>query len=219
MMKQFLAALLLLSSASVSANAAEPASNRAGIDWSGLFIGLQAGHLDGTSHQQRGAPGTVNRYIDFDGGFAGASIEYLWQEGDFVFGPQAEIAWASTDQDFPAGNNRFLSGVEWFGSAGGKAGMAFDNVLLFGTAGFAFAGITGGQWNTFLARHWSDVELNTGYSVGGGVDLMLQDDWVIGAEYRHYNFGETNYGPAPSFQARTQETDFNAVSFRLRKKY
>ena len=218
-MKQFLAALLLLSSASVSANAAEPASNRAGIDWSGLFIGLQAGHLDGTSHQQRGAPGPVNRYIDFDGGFAGASIEYLWQEGDFVFGPQAEIAWSNADGVFSTGANQFISGVEWFGSAGGKAGMAFDNVLLFGTAGFAFAGITGGQANTFLARHWTDVELNTGYSVGGGVDLMLPDDWVIGAEYRHYNFGETNYGPSLTFQARTQETDFNAVSFRLRKKY
>lgn len=221
MLKRLLTTLLLVSSAGVPALAQEPMGEIAGMQWSGLFIGLQAGGLQGEAHQFRApvAGPAINQTIDVDGGFIGGSIEYLWQSGNFIFGPQAELAGSDADGTTALGaSNFFTSEIEWFGSAGVKAGLALDNLLLFGTAGFAFAGISSGQFNTFLARTWSDVEVNTGYSVGGGLDLMLQDGWVLGAEYRYYDFDGTDYGPANGFQLRTQGTDFHAISFRLRKK-
>ena len=220
MLRMFLAILLTGSTTSTALAGDDDMMSNA-PQWSGLFLGVQAGRGVGSSYQDLVSPKSNDILIDVDGAFVGGSAEYLWQNGDFVFGPQAEIAWSSIDGNFSLSvSNHFSSDVDWFGSVGGKTGWAFDNVLVFGTAGFAFADISAGQSNSILSKSYAESQLNTGYSLGAGLDVMLQDGWVLGAEYRYYDYAPAEYftGSSNGFQHRVQDTEFQTISIRLRKK-
>jgi outer membrane immunogenic protein len=86
-----------------------------------------------------------------------------------------------------------IGGTHW--TVRGKLGYAFENLLLYATAGIArgsaAASITDPDAGpTILA---SSTVKHKGWVAGVGADFRLAGNWVLGAEYRYLSLGTENY--------------------------
>jgi outer membrane immunogenic protein len=211
----FLAALV------VPASAADPMGElpmtAPGFDWTGYYAGMQAGYGWGISDIE-GTSGTpFSASPDIDGGFIGAHVAGLWQFNQVVLGGVAELNYAPIAGAVEIGpGNSIGTGIQWFGSVSAKAGFAVDRVLVYGTGGVAFAGIETSQDSieTFARTH-----TNVGWTLGAGVDYALTDQFVVGAQYRYYDFGSEHYDGTDTFLDRKQDVKLNAVSLNLSYKF
>ena len=108
-------------------------------------------------------------------------------------------------------------------------GVAFDRVLIYATGGAAIADVS----NTYNANVIAPVSLfvsgkvshtRVGWTVGGGFDYAINDNWSVGAQYRYSDFGRfTDYpsavfSPAGRFAAQHHLTE-NQVQFELSYKF
>jgi outer membrane immunogenic protein len=78
------------------------------------------------------------------------------------------------------------------GSIRARAGIAFDRVLLYATGGAAFTGIQ----NTYSLAVSMPFFLNesisktrAGWTVGGGIEYAITNNWSVRAEYRYSDLG------------------------------
>ncbi|MGF9764024.1 outer membrane beta-barrel protein [Microvirga sp. 0TCS3.31] len=160
--------------------------------WSGFYAGVNAGwgwrSDDEESVLLAPGPGVVPGTLIFpdsgDGGFVGgAQIGYNFQTGSFVWGVEADIQWADTDQGeevrfVPAGAvGTFVPGEfendlsDWFGTVRLRAGVAFDRVLVYATGGVAY------------------TEDKAGWAVGGGAEWALPVGGLFGSIGSAATFG------------------------------
>jgi opacity protein-like surface antigen len=108
------------------------------------------------------------------------------------------------------------------GTVRGKVGVAFDRVLVYGTGGLAltsadntagFIGLGSGSAvatgaGTPFALAFSDVdgddddEIALGFSAGGGIDVAVTDNFIIGAQALYFNIeGDDDDGTLACNQA------------------
>ena len=86
-----------------------------------------------------------------------------------------------------------------------RAGLAWDNWLLYGTGGFAYGHVksslsytaTAGFGGLGLAVINSNSENLTGWVAGAGVNYGFAN-WVIGLEWLHYDIGHNRHRVHPS---------------------
>ncbi|HTO78193.1 MAG TPA: outer membrane beta-barrel protein, partial [Methylocystis sp.] len=65
-------------------------------------------------------------------------------------------------------------GINWFGTVRGRAGWLFTpSLLVYGTAGFAFGGVSA----------WGYNNTPTGWTAGGGLEWMFAPRWSAKIEY------------------------------------
>jgi outer membrane immunogenic protein len=107
----------------------------------------------------------------------GGQIGYNWQYDAFVFGVEADIQAAdiggstvTTVRPEVLGftPRRRSNDVDWFGTVRGRAGVAFDRILIYATGGFAYGGTDNGD--DFFDN---DDDVRTGWAAGGGVEWAL----------------------------------------------
>jgi outer membrane immunogenic protein len=91
-----------------------------------------------------------------------------------------------------------------------------DRVLVYGIGGIAFAGIETSQAS---GSAFSQTRTNVGWTVGAGVDYALTDKFVVGAQYRYYDFGSEHYDGSADFVGRDQDTKLNTVGINLSYKF
>ena len=91
-----------------------------------------------------------------------------------------------------------------------------DRVLVYGIGGVAFAGIDTSQ---AAGSAFSETRTNVGWTVGAGVDYALTDKFVVGAQYRYYDFGSEHYDGSNGFVDRDQDTKLNTVGINLSYKF
>src|SRR5690606_29602660 len=124
----------------------------------------------------------------------------------------------------------FLSGtsdLNWFGSTRLRVGYAFDRLLPYVTAGVAYAELDYERlwsWPTTY-RNFSDRLV--GWTVGGGVEYAVADNWAVRAEYRYSDYGDHHdtlppwppsgpglFGPSPhTIDLKTHDTRIG-ISYR-----
>jgi outer membrane immunogenic protein len=79
------------------------------------------------------------------------------------------------------------------GSIRGRLGFAVDRALFYATGGAAFAefkhSITNPGGFPFFGGTDSFSSTRVGYTVGGGVEYAVTDNWSLRAEYRYSDFG------------------------------
>ena len=84
---------------------------------------------------------------------------------------------------------------------GGRVGFAVNTWMPYFTGGYAS---TRASFTDFTAAGVNFENGSTGrtdgYYVGGGVDYAVTQNWILGAEYRHYEF---NSKLAPAFSSAT----------------
>lgn len=168
-------------------------------DWSGAYVGGSLGFGTGTVDWTGDFydAGTDAFLFGTDGSFdisgwtvgvqAGANV----QLDMFVLGVEGDISWANIageGAEIDPQNAPFASvpssQLDWLGTLRGRAGVAVDQVLLYGTAGFAFAG--GSMAITNLDGPGDDVSADitaTGWTAGVGAEVALDDNISVKAEY------------------------------------
>jgi outer membrane immunogenic protein len=104
--------------------------------WAGPYLGAQIGYEWGTVSNNPTRP---------DGFQGGAEAGYNWQFGQFVVGGETDLN-ISGAQDTSA---PFQFSNPWYGTLRGRAGVAFNNIVIYGTAGLGY-GALNGQSTGFL---------------------------------------------------------------------
>ena len=161
-----------------------PAAAIAINNWTGFYIGAMGGYAQENSSD-------LGR---LSGGFAGGTAGYNWQNGNLVFGLEADAAWADVGATVGIlpGLVSVNDTIRSMGTVRGRLGYAFDQVLLYGTGGYAWADnrITA----TALGASISDSQVHSGWTVGAGVEVMFAPKWSVKAEYLYRSFqGETYF--------------------------
>ena len=178
-------------------------------NWTGLYLGVHAGIATGDADST-----TLGGSADMDGWFAGGQIGFNWQAvgSPWVFGVEADIAWADIGDSVTAvvGPIGVIAATEldYFGTARLRAGYAWDRMLLYVTGGIAWAhndvSITaaGGGFAVGL----SSDNTHTGWTIGGGLEWALWQNWSFKAEYLFIDFDSETYfaGIGGGFDADAQ---------------
>jgi outer membrane immunogenic protein len=178
---------------------APPPAVAAVYDWSGFYIGGNAGY--GTTRNCwnfvsfAGAPFTADQGChDSDGIVAGGQVGYRWQSNAFVFGLEAQGNWADLDGSrvsspafvFAPGDLTINSRLRAFGLFTGQIGYAWNNVLLYVKGGAAV--VDNRYFHTFTANNFlinSTDDTRWGGTVGVGMEFGFAPNWSFGVEYNH----------------------------------
>jgi outer membrane immunogenic protein len=189
-MKKFLLAGVVIISASTMAMAADIAPEPMAYDWTGGYIGLNAGAAWNNSSIEINN-GTEFSLDDDEAVFTGGvEAGYNWQMDSLVVGVETDFNYLGFDQerDFPALAPVSLELKEnWFGTVRGRLGFAADNLLFYGTGGLAYGNAKAEACIGALCESESNV--NWGWTVGGGMQVAFDQNWILGAEYLYVDLG------------------------------
>lgn len=180
-------------------------------NWQGLYLGGNAGYGWGadSSATYTGVGGPGDGTLNTDGWFGGGQIGYNAQFGAFVLGVEADIQ-GSDLSDTTALSNAFTTAttdIDWFSTVRGRVGYAAGPTLVYFTGGWAFADVNYTVDSPALTMSSDDIQ--TGYTLGGGVEWAFAPNWSLKTEYLYVDLGEhTLSSPAGTY---TTETDFHTV--------
>ncbi|MGU3492905.1 outer membrane protein [Xanthobacteraceae bacterium A53D] len=171
----------------------------AATSWTGFYLGLHAGAGQTTNAWGIAtgdlAPSVPLAYpVDTisGSGLAGGQIGYNYQLGNIVLGVELD---ASAGQL----SSRARCGDGWtsvcnaetnaLGTLTARVGYAFDNMLVYGKAGGAFASSSFALPGTLYAGRYVGSDTATGWTLGGGVEVALTPQVSAKAEYAYMDFG------------------------------
>jgi outer membrane immunogenic protein len=223
-MKQLLLGTVALTVLATAASAADmapryakaPAVAEPIYNWTGFYVGLNAGALSAESDFNVIANGippfvTERRFIGErerkTGWLAGGQIGYNYQTGMSVFGIEADGQWTSNKftadtplfgDPFFAGKGRsaqFSSSLDWLVTVRGRAGVAATpSLLLYVTGGVAVASanIKYTSVSAFapfaVIATYSGNDVRAGWTAGFGAEYALGGGWSVKGEYLRVNF-------------------------------
>ena len=151
--------------------------------WAGPYAGVPLGY--GFSGSAETSVGGVTNDIGTSGWLGGAFGGFNAQNGQFVYGAEADVNYSGVD----GSNAGETARSRLDGSLRGRLGYAInDDVLVYGTAGVAAERLR--VTDGLGAR---DTNMMVGYTVGAGTDVKLTDDVFARAEYRYSDYGSENF--------------------------
>jgi outer membrane immunogenic protein len=177
-------------------------------DWSGAYLGGQAGYGWGSSNS-----GTSSFYL-YSGGSLGGSIPgfsfntngaiggveagYGWQTNGVYLGVEADASAAGIKGSYEDNVNKFSvdSTLQWLATARVRVGLPVDRVLLFATGGLAVGGVRGDLHDFYAGPgtiNSSSSSTNVGWTIGGGAAVALSPRWTVKAEYLYADLGSQKY--------------------------
>jgi outer membrane immunogenic protein len=118
-----------------------------------------------------------------------------------VFGLEADASWTNlrgrgSFNTIPGDVNwKIENRLDWFGTVRGRAGVAVNNFLLYGTAGVAFGQTSADQVVTninpccLVTAVSSANENHIGWTAGAGAEWMYSRNWSLKAEYLYVDLG------------------------------
>ncbi len=193
-------------------------------NWSGAYIGAQAGYAWGSSFGggffKTGEPDVVGS-VDPRGFLGGLHAGYNHQfTSNVVIGAEADINFASikgsvdpmhdaAGNPSPPGNSASAE-MTWNGSVRLRAGYAIDRFLPYLTGGVAF-----GQYK-YEPSYGATGPLpgsktQTGWDVGAGLEYAFTDHLTSRVEYRYTDFGRRDF----SFDDLSSSNRFRSNDIRL----
>jgi opacity protein-like surface antigen len=214
--------VVLASMAPAGAQAPPPPGT---VNWAGPYVGLNLGgdwgQLPGSvsvpatpAGAVPGSPAVAGRTAHLSGGTnaaitGGGQAGYNWQFNNFVLGVEGDFngGGLSTTTTAPAGAGNFLAGSnlqassDWNASIRGRIGYAWNQFLVYGTGGVAFADASlkanyppttaGGV--TVPGSSASNSTTLMGPTVGGGVEYAMTPNISVGGEYRYTDYGHDSF--------------------------
>jgi iron complex outermembrane receptor protein len=171
---------------------APPAGTAAPVDWTGVYLGVNAGYSFGGSDWSDSVTGTSSGDFGTHGFVFGGTLGANYQVGSLVFGVEGDGDWANasgfgTFTSTPTSSlcaGGCLTNNTWLATVRGRAGYAFDRFLVYGTAGAAF-----GDVRANFSDHPVSSTTNAGWTVGAGVEYALNPNWSAKAEYLFVDLG------------------------------
>jgi len=212
-MKKLLTAMALLAGSSSMALAADaiievpeaPVAIVETFTWTGFYVGLHAGYgfgeteVDGDPAPAFVVPGLEpDQDYDIDGFLGGVQVGYNHQINQLVLGVEADFSFSDiggeSDDIVPVpgqGGGFYTTDVDWFGTVRGRLGYAVDRTLFYGTGGFAYGRVENTvDLNDFGLGEFSEDEVSTGWTAGGGVEHAFTDNVTVKLEYLYVDLGD-----------------------------
>ena len=126
--------------------------------------------------------------IDTSGFVGGAHAGFNYQINQFVVGLEgdAEASTVKGTTSYVGGNVRIKDTFR--GSIRGRLGFAADRALIYATGGVAFQNF--GKLDYSAATSASYSSSRTGWTLGGGIEYAVTNQWSVRAEYRYSDFGK-----------------------------
>ena len=215
-------------------------------NWSGFYVGGNIGYgrmetdttiISGTTTFPTG---TVLTSARSKGVLGGGQIGYNWQWGNWVLGFEGEYDAANLNGTarsvgVGAGFSDATYQAKWIGLATGRLGYAWNNWLLYAKGGGAWVRNDAGS-NTFtaggtLTTVTSGRETRDGWTIGGGIEWGLGNNWSAKVEYNHIDLGSATVGrtvtlstnpvllPVGTVALRTGNVDIDMVKFGLNYRF
>jgi outer membrane immunogenic protein len=164
-------------------------------DWTGFYIGGNAGYGSSRDCWGNFAGLPTEGCSTQSGGLVGGQGGYRWQMGSVVFGVEAEGDWTNMRGSIasvlvPGGTDS--AKVTSVGLFTGQIGYAWNAALLYLKGGAALTN------NNFLVSNAGGVGLyylssdRWGASVGVGFEYGFAPNWSAGLEYDHLFMGNAN---------------------------
>jgi len=176
-----------------------PAALPAAIyNWTGVYVGVNGGWDDGISNWTNDCiqcqsptplPGGETGAFSVSGYLAGGTLGANYQIGSWVYGIEGDFDWTHLTGNSGSTCGGLSDAVppptgcetesEWLATLRGRVGYAFDNVLLYGTAGAAVSRIKTG----LIPPSTFDSSTEAGWTVGAGLEVGFAPNWTAKAEY------------------------------------
>lgn len=183
-------------------------------DWSGAYIGFNAGGVWNEINRSFKVGGAVDPNFgtnDSDGIF-GFHAGAQWQWGAWVLGVEAALSGCLSECRSTSGvvpppgipaNTFFEHKITNLFTVGPRLGYAWDRFMIFATGGYASADLktaacsqVTGLCNQGNLARFNGQSRNNGWYAGGGLDYMVHKgplvDVILGVEYQHYDVGSKN---------------------------
>jgi outer membrane immunogenic protein len=142
--------------------------------WSGWYAGLNLGYQWGDITNNPTSP---------SGLLGGAQVGFNWQNGGFVLGVETDLQLSGADDTFAP----WKFSNPWFGTLRGRLGYAMNNILIYGTGGFAYGDVTGNFGGL------DETHTLTGWTIGAGMEVGFTPRWSAKAEYLYMDLGDRGY--------------------------
>lgn len=205
---------------------APPKGAAAVYDWTGFYVGINGGWAGGDADWAFPNSGDgVHHRIDGGvlGGHVGAQVQF---NNTLVLGVEFNILGGSIDGSTLSQNGdfSFSSKVDRLWTVGPRAGFAVNNVLFYGTGGYASGRV---RTNTLdlvdgFPPQPTDAT-HRGWFVGGGIEYGLSPNFIAGLEFTHVDLGSRLHNPsvpdAPDVDRRNVSADFNTIRGRFSYKF
>jgi outer membrane immunogenic protein len=164
--------------------------------WTGVYAGLNLGggwNANGGNGPYWLANGYNNAISNrlVSGALGGLQFGYNYQLTPlFVVGLETDFQGTTMGSGSNTQSSAYMTNLwdysmgttlNWFGTVRGRAGVAVrPDVLLYGTAGFAYGDVSRNGWV-------QNGSLQGGWTAGGGVEWMFLQNWSAKAEYLYTN--------------------------------
>ena len=172
-------------------------------------------------------PGNSYGFED-DGFHAGVQAGYDRQWQQFVFGVAGEVGYLTFDKSaedpnflpspFPDSRAVTRFQGDWYGSFTARAGVVLaERILLYARGGVAALNAEASTIDKcgrgpcgVLTIDARGDDVLWGWTVGGGMEVALDDHWSVGGEYRYFDFEDLQVkGVASNSLLYTQDLDFD----------
>jgi outer membrane immunogenic protein len=214
------------------------------FSWSGFSIGVHTGYgFEGSGDQNNKSDtlGFIDNFfngvksgVKTEGQFVGVSLARDWQSGHFVYGILVDISKSDfkgfSIPDGNTDNDGFETKIDWFGTVRGKLGYASGPYLLYATGGLAYGQVKATQGDVDPPGNFdpgtgvvTGKETRIGWTAGGGVDVAVGSNLVLGVEYLYVDLGDdamtlNRVGGAGSSRVEIDST-MHTVRANLRYKF
>jgi outer membrane immunogenic protein len=214
--------------------------------WTGFYVGGHVGYGWGRADTTFTPLPTAVAFInlapttlrpDPKGFNGGGQIGYNHQWGKFVAGLEADLSWSKMSGTqvlvgFTQNNGAAWNGsltahqdTKWFGTLRPRAGFTpTSKVFLYGTGGLAYGHVNYSANANFNPQGTIQYpagfgKTKTGWTVGGGGEVVVAPHWSVKGEYLYYNLGNESFTANPTpvnppFQvAYTWQTKAHTINF------
>jgi len=164
-------------------------------NWAGIYVGINGGWGWGngkyTIAPNAAFPAGLSGSPHDNGGVVGGTLGVNWQASAFVFGVEGDWDYSGINTGTTSSICNFSgncqTGNNWLATVRGRAGYAADRVLLYLTAGGAFANVKTNFNGTSNTRN------QAGWTAGAGVEWAFADSWTAKVEYLYVNLGNGTF--------------------------
>jgi outer membrane immunogenic protein len=178
-------------------------------NWSGVYIGINGGYGFGNS-EWKDPVDTGN--FGLDGGLVGGTLGVNFQTGQFVFGLEGDADWTNIQGSTSSGGCLGFvcqTSNDWLSTFRARVGVAFDRVLLYGTAGGA-----AGNVKANLSGFGSTDSTEFGWSAGAGLEYAITENVTIRGEYLFVDLADGSCSTVVCGAATSVPVSFNTSLVR-----
>jgi len=217
-------AALALSGTAYAGGDIVPVAPMPADSWSGFYVGLQAGGNWGDADVNVYYP-NGNKVTDFslnpDGWNGGLYGGYNWLlDNNILLGIEGD--WSYVDADDSDEVNRqhidkriygYKVEQDWDASLRLRAGYVIDDTWMpYITGGAAWAKVKGELDVTTgrsVSHSESDSQTMTGWTIGAGVEMKIDENWHARIQYRYTDYGDDDFSHTINGVDYKSNVDYN----------